>query len=371
MTQPTPVPHEDALSKAKIGLMSKPDSVFYTTVAFSLRHKFDDSLPTAATNGRQIRYNPTFFMSLSPDERIFLMLHEAMHCAYLHMARLQERDPNRWNIACDYVINLQLVERGFKMPAIGLLDEQYKGLSAEEVYALLPSNPAPPAMPDLEPHEGDAAATEALQQEIQDILVRAALQAKMAGDSPASIPGDIQVALDKLLNPKLPWHAILRKYLSAYAKNDYSFRKPNRRFFPAHYLPSLYSDSLQNLDIAVDASGSVTDDEFSRFISETFAILRMLRPQQIRVVTFDTAVRSVDTVRNAQQLRKLTFTGRGGTQIAPVIEWANTNQSSLLLVFSDGEFRIPPITPAMPVVWVIHNRPSFTAPCGKVIHYEM
>ena len=55
---------QKALDKAKVALMSKPDSVFFTTVCFSLKHVWDDSIPTAQTNGLEIRYNPEFFMQL-------------------------------------------------------------------------------------------------------------------------------------------------------------------------------------------------------------------------------------------------------------------------------------------------------------------
>ena len=64
-----------ALNKAKIRLMSTPDSAFFTTVCFSLKHIWDESIPTAATNGKEIRFNPDFFMSLNTDEQVFLLLH--------------------------------------------------------------------------------------------------------------------------------------------------------------------------------------------------------------------------------------------------------------------------------------------------------
>lgn len=368
--------HEQALSKAKIALMARPDSVFYVTLAFSLRHRFDDGIPTACTNGREIRYNPDFFMQHTPEERVGLIIHETMHVAYLHMdpARRGSRDPSKWNSAADYVINLQITERGFQIPPNGLLDAQYKGMGTEEVYDRLPASPPPPPMPDLESGDsgdGDPAAAEQLRQDVQDILVRAALQSKMAGDKPGTIPGDIEIFLDKLLNPKLPWQAILRKYLHSFNKNDYTFRKPNRRYFPAHYLPSLYSEALANVDWAVDASASVADHEFGRFVSEIGGVFRQLKPESSRLLTFDTTIRSVDTIRNVQELQRVKFTGRGGTSIRPVLEWANAHKPKVLLIFTDGEFRWPSVTTRVPVIWLIHNNPSFTAPFGKVIHYEV
>ena len=365
----TKLDHHQALSKAKIQLMTRPDSAFFTTVCFSLKHVWDDSIPTACTNGREIRFNTKFFMSLTVEEQIFLLLHESMHVAYLHMVRCM-CDMRRWNIAADYVINLQLVERGFKMPACGLLDHQYAGMSTEQVEKLLPVDPPFNGFgADLEP--GDIPGDEQLTRDIQDILVRASIQSKMANDKPGSIPSDIQIFLNGLLNPKLPWHRLLLKYLQAFAKNDYSFKKPNRRFFPKYHLPSLHGEKLMDLAVAVDISGSVSDSDFHVFVSEIASILRMMKPEKITLIQFDTEIKSVDEVHNIQELMAVKFTGRGGTKIEPVLEWADKAKPQLLLVFSDGEFRFYGPETKSTTLWIIHNNDRFTPPFGKVIHYAI
>ena len=362
-----PVIYQTALNKAKIQLMSREDSAFFTTVCFSLKHSFNESIKTADTNGREIRFNPDFFMGLTPEERIFLLLHETMHVAFLHMDRLASRDHSKWNVAADHVINLMLKERGFKMPACGLADSQYIGMGTEEVYNLLP--PQEPR-PDNDLVEGDGP-PEDLQQEVQDILVRASIQSKMQNDRPGSIPGEIELFLNRLLKPKLPWNRILQKYLHALSKDDYSFRKPNRRFFPNHYLPSLYSEKVVDIGIAVDISGSVSTEEFTRFISEIHSILRMMKPDKISLIQFDTKIHSVDIVRDVFDLSRVHFKGRGGTHISPVIDWANKNKPHLLLVFTDGGFDFYDDMTKVPVVWLIHENPQFTSEFGKVIHYEI
>ena len=84
---------------------------------------------------------------------------------------------------------------------------------------------------------------EEIERKIEDIIVKASVQSKMAGDAAGSIPGDIEIALDKLLNPKLPWNVILQNYMSSFAKEDFSWRRPNRRtlsqgIYLHHYTPS-------------------------------------------------------------------------------------------------------------------------------------
>lgn len=363
------------LSKAKIALMSKPDSVFFATLCFSMKHAWDDSIPTAATDGKCSYWNPEFFMSLANSaERVFLMLHETMHAAYLHMdpVRMAGRDHRKWNKAADHVINLQLIARGFTMPTgknKGLADPNYTGLSTEEVYKLLPDDPTPPPMEDLRPGEGEA--MDKIRADMEDTLVRAAMQSKASGDKPGTIPGEIEIFLNKLLNPKLPWFRILQKYLKSYDKFDYTFKKPNRRFFPKHHLPSLHSESLIDLAIFVDSSGSVSDADFLRFVSETHGILRMMKPKRITLGIFDTTIKSTYEIQSIQELKDVKFTGRGGTDVSPVLEWANEKRPQLLLIFTDGYFRFRGHTTKSDVLWLIHENPNFTPPFGKVIHYEI
>ena len=359
-----------ALSRAKIELMTRPDSVFFTLICFGLRHMWDDTIPTACTDGSYIKFNPNFFLSLTKEERVFLLLHETLHVAFMHMARMKEYDLKRWNYAADYVINDILIQRGYKMPVGGLHDTQYRGMHVKQVYDLLENNmPQSDVEIDLVSPEGDPKEAES---QMQDIIVRASIQAKQAGDDASKWPGDIQIYLDNLLNPKLPWKTILQRYVQALAKNDYSYRKPNRRYFPKYHLPSLYSETLMDIAIAVDTSGSVSDADFKQVISEVNTIFRCNRPQKITFIQFDYQIKHINVLHKPSDLMKVEFTGRGGTLITPVMEWAEKNKPQLLLVFSDGEFSEMEYTVTSGnVLWLIHNNNAFTAPKGKVIHYEM
>lgn len=364
--------HHQALSKAKIQLMGRLDTIFFTTVCFSLKHIWDDTQPTAYTDGKVIGFNTKFFTGLTAEEQIFLLMHETLHVAYLHMLRMQPgMCHDRANIAMDHVINLQLIERGFKMPENGYADPQFKGMCWEAVYKLLPANPGKPMMQDVRQGTGNTATQGQLTRDIQDILIRASVQSKISGDKPGSIPGDIQLFLNGLLNPKLPWNRLLQKYLRTFDKSDYSWRKLNRRFFPRHYLPSLFGEKLMAMTIAVDISGSVSDGDFHVFVSETGAILKMMQPEKITLIQFDTSIKSVDVVKSIQDLMAVKFTGRGGTAIEPVLDWANENKPQLLMVFSDGEFRFNGTQTKSETLWLIHNNPRFFPPFGKVIHYTI
>ena len=362
------LPHEKALSKAKIALMARTDSAFFTTLCFNLKHVFDDKVQTAETNGDTIFYSPAFFMSLTTGQQVFLLVHETMHVALMHMTRMAGKDRNKWNIAADHVINLMLKERKFDMPPSGLADPIYAGMNTEQVYALLPDNPEPPPMKDLVDPIGDL---QKMEEVIQDKIVQAAIQSKAAGDKPGTIPGEIEIFLQKLLNPKLPWNAILRKYFQNLAKIDYSWMRPNRRFMPDYYMPSLQGRSLINIAVAVDTSGSVSDEEFQQMVSDVASILKMQKPEKITIIQFDTGIKSITEVKSLKELMNVKFTGRGGTDIAPVLEWVEKNKPQVALVFSDGYFSWPVGKTRGNYVWLTHNNKEFKAPFGKTIHYEI
>jgi len=358
-----------ALSKAKIQLMARPDSVFFTTLCFSLNHRFTDEVSTAATDGRNVMYNPTYFMGLTVEQRVFILLHETLHCAYLHMLRLAGKVHRKWNIATDHVINLQLIERGFHCHPNWLQDSKYAGMSADEVYKLLPEEDKSDFEMDLQEPGGDVSPE--LEEEITDIVVRASIQSKMSGDKPGTIPGDIEIFLNKLLKPKLPWYRILQKYMQNLAKSDYTFKVPNRRFFPKYHMPTLIGESLIDVVFALDISASVSDSDFLRFVSEIHSVLRMMKPAKMTLVQFDTKIQSVDEIHNVNELIKIKFSGRGGTDIRPVANWANENKPKLMMIFTDGEFRFGHAQSNVDTIWLIHQNPGFTAPWGKIIHYEI
>jgi len=362
---------ERALSKAKIQLMATPDTAFYTTIVFSLKLRWDESIPTAATDGVYLWINPVFFLSLTPGLRMSVLVHEAQHVAHDHMGRILERTMPKWNYAADHVINLQQKARGFEIGANWLCDPQYIGLSTDQVYSRLPDSPEPPPGmgADIKPSpmgEKEHA------KHVADILIRAQMQSKMNGDKPGTIPGEIELFINKLLDPVLPWNRILQNYFQKLSKSDYSFRKPSRRFFPKYHMPSLIgNNNLIDLAIAVDISGSVSKHDFTAMVSEIYQILRMFKPEKITLIQFDTEIKHIDVIKNVRDLMNCKFTGRGGTNVAPVYEWANKNKPQALLIFTDGGFYPPEVVPKCPVVWLIHNHPHWTSDIGKTIHYQI
>lgn len=96
--------------------------------------------PTTGTDARKFYYNPDYIQSLVKEEVQFVLAHEALHCALSHFARRGHRIKHRWDIACDYAINPILVDEGLTPPPGSLILNDYRGMTAEEIYPLIEDN---------------------------------------------------------------------------------------------------------------------------------------------------------------------------------------------------------------------------------------
>lgn len=365
-----------AMNQAKIHLLSLADQVFLSHVMCRTKHIIDAAIPTAGTDGVDIMYNPKFFTEHCKcvEERAGLVVHELLHIILEHPIRFKEQGLNhhRANRAADYYINL-LIDKidGVKLPEGGLLDKKYEGWSFREIYDDLDDDDKPAPMDDLlDPgsnQQGKSA--DDIKQELDQILVEANQAAEKAGNNPGNIPGEVRRYIDDLLNPKVPWFRILRRHMSEYAKTEYSMQKPNRRFFPEHYLPTLHGEAICDIASSVDTSGSVSPADFQAYVSENVHIMQSLKPKRLHFLQFDTKIKAHDVCQTKQELLDVEFKGYGGTNIQPVMQWAEEKKPKLLLVFTDGFFRKPTINPGIPVYWIIVGNPKFTAPFGRVIHY--
>lgn len=379
------------MSKAKIGLLSKEEMIFFTHIIMGSKHLVDNSAEnkTAYTDGLNCYYNEEFFKSLTNDQREFLIAHEGLHIAFEHCTeRSRGLDPNRWNRAADHVINLILTGIGMKMPPGGLCDQQYRNLSTLQVYRLLeeedkangaegPQNTiAGEGMPDLREPNGPKAEEirQQIKQQTQELVMRGKAMAEMAGKMPGNIGADLQRLIDSITKPAIPWQRVLRRLMFAMTKGDFSWARPNRRYQPiGMYLPSQYSPGLGPGSFAWDVSGSVSDKVFNFFVNETHHVLKSFNPDYIDVMQFDSQLLSKIRVRNLKALLKIDMQGGGGTVIDEVMESYAKDSSKWLIVLSDGyiahRHSIP--NPGKPVIWAIYGNPTFTPPFGKVVHFKM
>ena len=131
---------EDKLSACILRVRTRMP--FFGALALFLRHGFDDRVPTACTDGKEVLFNPGFALALTSAELDAVMVHELLHAALLHVPRRGDRDPLTWNIAADIVVNgIIRQENGLTLPANPCIDPKLEHYEVEEVYQLLQAAP--------------------------------------------------------------------------------------------------------------------------------------------------------------------------------------------------------------------------------------
>ena len=376
---------QKAISIAKIGIMSKPQTAFLANMACSLPVVINDEISTACTNGKNIEINSEFFMSRNKEERTFVLAHETLHVVYMHMLRCEHRDPSKFNIAADYVINGDLDNQKFTLIPGVLLNHAFDGLSTEEVYRKILTAPESkeeednPLKNDVKYTEDDDGTgsgmseeeKEELEEEIRNMIVSAAQSAELQ-DKKDSIPPSVQRMLEELLKPKINWKVLLRRFMQSLANFDYTWRKPRRRMLPLGiYMPSVYSEGLSKVTFAIDTSGSITEKQFNQFMSEVYAVMKQFSPNIIDVMQFDHQLQAHDVVKSLRDLQRIVFKGHGGTQPDVALEAFNETDSLALFVITDGYFSKPKVVVDRPVFWCVFNNTDFKPPYGKVVHLEL
>jgi predicted metal-dependent peptidase len=113
---------------------------------------------TTATDARNFYFNPDYIARLTLEQTQFVLAHEAMHCALSHFNRRNHRQKHRWDVACDYAVNMILDEERMRGPDNALMNAAYRGLTAEEIYPVLHEDPPEETQDmhlfDNEPSEG-------------------------------------------------------------------------------------------------------------------------------------------------------------------------------------------------------------------------
>jgi predicted metal-dependent peptidase len=338
-----------------------------------------------ATDGRRLDYAPAFIAALGFAETQFMVAHAALHCALGHFFRRRHRDGRRWDAACDYAVNQLLVDDGLVAPPGALLDPRHRGLAAEEIYPLLPAE-VPPSLDEhgagrvdeggrieagelarppetlveeafLELHRdgldelGMRVSRESLADAWRDRLSLAASEAAQAGRLGAAWQG----LLSHLAAPRLPWRALLERFLVTHAQEDYSFARPGRREGDA-ILPGR-SGREANLVVALDTSGSIGRAQLLDFAAEIDALKGRLAARV--ALLFCDAALSADSPRRFEPWEPIRFPealcGGGSTRFAPVFEWIEREpvRPDALVYFTDGLAEFPPAPPSYPVLWVV------------------
>jgi predicted metal-dependent peptidase len=314
---------------------------------------------TAATDGRHLYYNTEFFSKLTLPNTVFVIAHEVLHVVFNHMDRRDNRHKELWNAACDYAINGMLIrDRIGAPPDIPYLhDDKYNGKSAEEIYDLLYDEYKDQEMPDwlknlIDDHidwdaedesdedgKGKPKLTEKERDEIRKEVIGNILQAIQS--TPAgTTPGEIERIVKSLTEPKMNWRQVLRTQIQSLVRNDFTWSKPSRKsWHTGCILPGVNYDTTIDVAIALDMSGSITNEQICDFLSEVKGIMDEFKSFKIDLWCFDTLIYNhVTYTEDDDEINSYTPKGGGGTDF--VINWEYMQEHSInpsrFIMFTDG-----------------------------------
>lgn len=344
-------------------------------------------ITTMATDGREIIWNRKFVDGLSVPEVVGVLVHEVLHIVFKHMLRRSGRDPAKWNTACDYVIDPIVLSMGLKLPTGPDLehhhDTQYDGKSAEQVYALLPDEPPSGkgygsgigGVTDMKNEDGSSMSqseADTAEMEIDQLTIIAAESAKHRGD----LPGGLAEHVKKLREPKVDWQSVLRRFVGGDFPEGYNTRRPNR---PMYHLfdmiePTIEKTGVGHIVLAIDTSGSVSNDELAQFLGEMNSISEEMQPELITVIHCDAAIQKVQEFERGELIdgSNIKFKGRGGTAVQPVFKYVEKNIEKLdrLIYFTDMEIGDWGRAPDYPVLWVSTSR-NAKGPYGETTYVQV
>lgn len=325
---------EEKLTTARIGLLIKQP--FFGSMATRLKIVRDDKMDTAATDGRNFFYNLEFIAGLSIKETEFLFGHEVLHNVFEHHLRkefpngalTEDKSDNNyrnhlaWNIACDYAINIILVDSkiGEKIDN-SLYDEKYRGMCAEQIYDDLMKNSKKCNLEDLaemlldehmdELEDKGKGLSKEEKQQIKNEIKQSLLDSYQA--AAGNVPSGVDRLVNSLTSPKISWRSELKQDIQSVKKYDYTFYRPARKGMSSGIvLPGMKRDEALDVCISIDCSGSITDDVVKVFLSEIKGIMDEYDDYVIRIWSFDAKVYNDVTYRSDEGLDITEYKPKGG-----------------------------------------------------------
>ena len=394
----------DRLIQARVKMLLTQD--FWGKLATRMRLiNADEWCGTLATDGKNFYYNSAFVLSLKNiDKVVFGFAHEVLHCIYDHVGRTAGRDKTLSNIAQDYVINADLVQHkvGQKIDEIDIVhDMKYYGWSYEQVYEELMKNATKINIQDLaemllddhleegeggEGKDGDQdgdvskkrpVLSKEQKERLKDEFREAVLQAAQ-GAKPGSLPAGVQRLVQNLTAPKMDWRSLITMKVPSLAKNDYSYQRPNKKYqYSGIVMPGLQREEAIDVCIAIDTSGSISQQQLEEILSEVVGLMDMYAEFTLRIWQFDTQVYGYETFSKdtAGDLMRYEIRGGGGTSFQANWDFMKNEgiEPKLFIMFTDGEsYDGWGDEGYCDTLWIINNKynKSIEPPYGAYAYYE-
>ena len=365
---------------------------FYGLLLMHMRFGLDEACDTAYTDGYRINFSPVFLESLSNDEVDFVLMHEILHVVLKHCFRGRKVDPYLFNIACDIVVNSNILySKNMNLKYITL--EKYgesmhlapngkEGYlyTAEEVYNMLIKD-------SLSKNRGKSVKGESFDDhshweeadddftidEWEKRVIDAAESSAKRDTSVGNIPLGVQRYISSLKNATIDWRMLLNDFISLEV-GDYSFTPPDRRIDGPFFMPDFNEmvekeDDPKEILFMIDTSGSVNSNQITQAYSEIKGALEQFTSLTGYLGFFDYVVYEPKEFSSIEDILEIIPKGGGGTNFFAVFEYVNNleNKPKAIIILTDGYARFPKesVRNEIPVIWVMNND-KVTPPWGEV-----
>lgn len=339
---------------------------FYGYFLFQMSRdiRFDISSPTAVHfkgSSYVLSFNPVIFLTLTPQQMESTLKHEVLHICSLHLIRAKELkgvyQSLALNMAMDIVVNsyldylppyattLEWVNLNYSLQLLPFEPFEYY---AEKIQTALDLLEATDDELEDDRHDGEAVetaydpeTTHDLWEDSSDIdeqtlreFTEKFIDAAQKGSMPFYLSGMISAL--KSSKAELPWNLYLKQMAgSVESGRKKTVTRRNRRQPDRLDLRGQLKGRKAKIVVALDISGSISDEEFNQAIKEVFNIVKTYN-HEITLVECDHEIRRVYTVNSVKDIKDRMHI-RGGTRFTPVFEYANAQKINLLVYFTDGK----------------------------------
>ena len=336
------------------------------------------------TNGKEIFINPALWRRLNELEKTFELIHVAMHMILMHPTRLEKymRDPNLaiiTQIVADAKANQHLtnvfpsttlerlriirpmpetVEKLFnirdveKKSAEEIMEELLRrarksgsegdiGRDVKEYgevnkdvkgSSLSNKNQNLIVINKGDPQDQNISSPKELEERIKRKTLETFMAMKVAGRK----PGNIEQVIDELVKPEINWRDILRPLLIKGLGMDIRRSWMKINIIHPDDLPGKERLRRKEVAVLIDTSGSISEEELKRFVSEVFGILR--ETSEVIVIQWDAKAYDPIIVKSYRDIDKIrVIYGRGGTEILPALKIIDEKYRDVdsIIIFSD------------------------------------
>lgn len=363
---------EERIRKIKIKLVNGNPFFAYLSLYLQIEEDKHGVVPkncgmSVSPTGR-VWYRKEFVDEISDKELLGVIKHEILHLALLHLTRVGKRNHTKWNVATDVAVNTILLTKDDE----GKCDELPKGLkpnsanqfiimgkvikdinkkSAEEIYDELPEIPEQniKIYITFDEHEfnkllkdGDAVElTEADLQKLENEWFNQVQTAIVLAQQRGQLPAGMERYVDRLKEVEINWRVVLLRFIQQLIPRDYDWSHRSKKGYALNvYLPSVTKEKIK-IVVGIDTSGSIGQEELTKFLSEIIGIARTFRENiDMRIMFHDVEVQADYLVKNGSipQIMAMKIRGGGGTSHRPLFDKVKKEirDCECLISFTDG-----------------------------------